>query len=238
MIEWQDEGILLAVRPHGETAALVDAFTRDHGRAAGIVHGGASRRKRPFLQPGVLAALSWRARLDDQLGRLDVEPLRNRAAGALGDRLALLGLGAVAAMLLAALPERAPHPSLYDRTNALLDLLPERDLWGLAYVRWEVALLEEMGFGLDLSACAATGATEGLRYVSPRTGRAVSEAGAGAWASRLLALPPVLRGEGEADGPSLRAALDLTGHFLEARLLEGRPLPAARGRLADALARG
>ncbi len=239
MIEWQDEGLLLTVRPHGETAAILDAFTRARGRHAGVVLGGVSRRMRPFLQPGVLALLSWRARLDDHLGHYAVEPLRNRAATALGDRLALAGIGAVTALLAAALPERAPHPGLWDRTNALLDLLgEERGLWPLAYLRWEQALLEELGFGLDLSACAVTGAREGLAFVSPRTGRAVSREGAGDWAARLLPLPPVLRGEGEAGPADIAAALAVTGRFIARRLLpEGRPMPAARDRLADLLGR-
>ncbi len=238
MIEWRDDGILLSVRPHGETSAIVEAFAHDHGRHAGIVLGGVSRRMRPFLQPGVLVTLAWRARLDDHLGHFIVEPLRNRAATALHDRLSLAGIGAVTALLTAVLPERAAHPALYDRTNALLDLLGQPDVWPLAYLQWELALLDEMGFGLDLSVCTVTGAREGLAYVSPRTGRAVSEAGAGAWASRLMALPPVLRGEGEADAPAIRAGLAVTGHFIAERLIpEGRDSPAARERLISALSR-
>lgn len=238
MIEWQDEGILLGVRPHGETSAIAEAFCRAHGRHAGVVLGGISRRMRPFLQPGVLAQLNWRARLDEHLGHFTVEPLRNRAAGALGNRMALEGIGAVTALLAQVLPERAPHPALWDRTDALLDLLPEREVWPLAYLQWEVALLEEMGFGLDLAACAVTGTAGDLRYLSPRTGRAVSGAAAGAWAPRLLPLPPVLRGQGEADAPSIAAALAVTGHFLRDRLLpEGRELPPARDRLLGVLAR-
>jgi DNA repair protein RecO (recombination protein O) len=237
MIEWRDEGILLAVRPHGETSAIVEAFCREHGRHAGVVLGGVSRRMRPFLQPGVLAQLGWRARLDEHLGHFTVEPLRNRAGTALGSRLALAGIGAVAAMLHEALPERAPHPALFERTNALLDLLPEGEVWPLAYLQWEMAVLDEMGFGLDLSRCAVTGAREGLRYVSPRSGRAVSEAGAGDYAPRLLPLPPVLRGEGEAGAADLLAGLGVTGHFLRERLLEGRELPAARERLLQVIGR-
>ena len=238
MIEWRDEGILLAVRPHGETSAIAEAFCATHGRHAGVVLGGVSRRMRPFLQPGVLAQLGWRARLDEHLGHFTVEPLRNRAALALGDRLALAGIGAVAALLGAVLPERAPHPALYDRTNALLDLLGQAEVWPLAYLQWEMAVLEEMGFGLDLSVCAVTGAQDDLRYVSPRTGRAVSRGGAGDYAPRLLPLPPVLRGEGEAAPRDIAAALQVTGHFLKDRLLpEGKELPAARTRLLDLLAR-
>lgn len=237
MIEWRDEGILLAVRLHGETSAIAEAFCRDHGRHAGVVLGGVSRRMRPYLQPGVLAQVNWRARLDEHLGHFTVEPVRNRAATALGDRLALAGIGAVAALLQAGLPERAPHPALWDRTNALLDLLSETEVWPLAYLQWELALLEEMGFGLDLSACAVTGAREELAYVSPRTGRAVSRAGAGDYAPRLLALPPVLRGEGEAGAADIVAGLGVTGHFLKERLLEGRDLPPARERLLSVLGR-
>jgi DNA repair protein RecO (recombination protein O) len=239
MIEWQDEGLVLGVRPHGETGALLDAFTRARGRHAGVVPGGASRRMRPHLQPGVLLALVWRARTEDRLGQYRAEPLRNRAALALDDRLALAGIGAVCALLAAVLPERAPHPALWERTEALLDLLAgDRDLWTLAYLRWEQALLDEMGFGLDLAACAVTGAREGLAHVSPRTGRAVSREGAGGWAGRLLPLPPVLRGEGEAGAADIVAALGVTGHFIARRLMpEGRDLPAARDRLVALIGR-
>lgn len=237
MIEWRDEGILLAVRPHGETAAIAEAFCREHGRHAGVVHGGVSRRMRPYLQPGVLASLAWRARLDDQLGTFAVEPIRNRAATALADRLALAGIGAVASLLAAALPERAPHPALFERTDKLLDLLPEAGLWPLAYLQWETALLEEMGFAMDLSVCAVNGGTEDLAFVSPKTGRAVGRAAAGPYAPRLLPLPPVLRGEGNAGAKDILAGLNVTGHFIRERLLEGRELPAARGRLLEVLAR-
>lgn len=238
MIEWRDDGILLSVRPHGETSAIGEAFCREHGRHAGVVLGGISRRMRPFLQPGVLARLDWRARLDEHLGHFTVEPLRNRAATALGDRLALAGIGAVTALLAQALPERAPHPALWDRTDALLDLLPDGEVWPLAYLQWEVALLDEMGFGLDLGACAVTGRMDDLQYLSPRTGRAVSAQGAGAYAPRLLPLPPVLRGQGEAGNAEIAQALAVTGHFIGERLMpEGRDLPAARARLVEALAR-
>ncbi len=237
MIEWRDEGILLAVRPHGETSAIVEAFCAAHGRHAGVVLGGVSRRMRPYLQPGVLAALGWRARLDEHLGHFTVEPLRNRAATALEDRLALAGIGAVTGLLREVLPERAPHPALFERTNALLDLLPEGEVWPLAYLQWEVALLEEMGFGLDLSVCAVTGGREDLHFISPRTGRAVSRAGAGEYAPRLLPLPLVLRGEGEAGAEDILQGLAVTGHFLRERLMEGREPPAARERLLSVIAR-
>jgi DNA repair protein RecO (recombination protein O) len=169
-----------------------------------------------------------------------VEPLRSRAAFFLGDRLALAGLNAVTGLLVFALPEREACPELYAGTVTLLDLMGQTEAWPLAYLRWELALLEELGFGLDLTSCAATGATEGLVHVSPRTGRAVSAAGAGVWADRLLPLPPVLRGEGCASDAEIVEALGTTGFFLERRLapaLGDRPIPEARGRLVAALSR-
>ncbi len=239
-MEWRDEGLLLAVRPHGESAAIIEVFTEAHGRHAGVVRGGTSRRVAPILQRGAQLDLAWRARLEEHIGSFTVEPVRSRAATALGDRRALAGLSAVTALLAFCLPERAPHPALYRRSVALMDLLPEAELWPLAYLRWELALLEEMGFGLDLSACAVTGATEGLAYVSPRTGRAVTRAAAGDWADRLLPLPPCLVGAGEAEEDEIAQALGTTGHFLHHHLapqLGDRPLPQARQRYVDLLAR-
>eukprot|EP00903_Cladosiphon_okamuranus_P015771 g14557.t1 len=138
----------------------------------------------PVLQPGAQVDVAWKARLEDQLGNFQIEPLRSRAGVALSDRLALAGLSAVTTLLSYALPEREPHGALYARTEALLDLLGQMELWPLAYLHWELALLEDLGFGLDLTSCAVTGATDGLVYISPRTGRAVTQAGAGAWADR------------------------------------------------------
>jgi DNA repair protein RecO (recombination protein O) len=240
MIEWRDEGAVLGVRPHGENAAIVEVFTAAHGRHAGVVRGGTGRRMAPVLQPGTQVEVVWRARLADHLGAFTVEPLRSRAALVMSDRLALAGLNAVAALLAQVLPEREAHPGLYAQTVQVLDLLGQEEVWPLAYLRWEMALLEEMGFGLDLSVCAATGGREDLAYVSPRTGRAVSRAAAGVWADRLLPLPPVMIGGGEATGAEIAAALAVTGHFIGARLcasLGERPVPAARGRLVAEIGR-
>ncbi len=238
-MEWRDHGILLTVRRHGEGAAIIDVFTEEHGRHAGLVRGGASRRMAPVLQPGAQLDLTWRARLEDHLGSYQAEPLRSRAAAALSGRLALAGLNAVTALLAFGLPERQPHGDLYKQSEQLLDLLANEELWSLAYLRWELALLEELGFGLDLTACAATGATEELIYVSPKSGRAVSRKGAGVWADRLLPLPPVLRGEGEAGDEEILIALRTTGFFFEAHLAKSlhQPAPEARGRLLDLLSR-
>ncbi|KPP90565.1 MAG: DNA repair protein RecO [Rhodobacteraceae bacterium HLUCCA08] len=240
MIEWRDDGPVLRARPHGETGVILEVFTRAHGRAAGVVRGGTSRRLAPLLQPGTELQVTWKARLEEHLGAFTVEPLKSRAAQVMADRAALAGLNAVTGLLAFLLPEREPHPALFDRTGALLDLLGVNALWPVAYLRWELALLDELGFGLDLTACAATGATGDLAYVSPRTGRAVSAAGAGGWADRLLPLPPVLRGQGAGEDGGLAQALAVTGHFLSHHLapaLGDRPLPEARQRLVDLLSR-
>ncbi|SEN68578.1 DNA replication and repair protein RecO [Loktanella fryxellensis] len=240
MIDWRDEGAVLRVRPHGETSAIVEVFTATHGRHAGVVRGGISRRIAPILQPGAQIAVRWQARLDENIGAFTVEPLRSRSADAMGDRLALAGLSAVCGLLAVVLPEREAHPPLYDRTVQLLDLLGQGAVWPLAYLRWEQALLEELGFGLDLSACAVRGVNEDLAYVSPRSGRAVSREAAGEWADRLLPLPPVLAGKGDAGAADIVAALGTTGYFIEHRLLRslgGGGLPAARARLLEAIVR-
>lgn len=243
-MDWEDEGFLLASRPHGERAAILDVFTATRGRHMGVLRGGGSRRMAPLLQPGTQLALRWQARLEEHLGNFSAEPLRSRAGAVLDDPPRLTGLASVCALLLFALPEREPHPALYARSLGLLDLLAAGAAgWPAAYLRWELHLLDETGFGLDLSTCAVTGATADLAFVSPRSGRAVSRAGAGAWSDRLLALPGFL-----AAGPTAEPApaeiaqgLRLTGHFLQTRLapaLGDRPLPGARARLATLLAPG
>lgn len=237
-MDWRDEGILLSMRPHGETSAIIEVMTAAHGRHMGVVRGGASRKMAASLQPGTGLALEWRARLDDHIGSFTVEPQRSRAH-LLGDRLALAGLMAVCAMLHEALPEREPHPALWRKTLALADRLGVEG-WPADYVRWELCLLEEIGFGLDLTTCAVTGATEGLAYVSPKTGRAVTAKGAGEWADRLLPLPEGLDGEGPLPPQAVLAGLRLTGFFLDRELrpvLHDRPLPEARARLVDLISR-
>ncbi len=240
-MEWRDQGILLSARRHGETSAIIEVFTPSQGRHVGVVRGGTSRKIAPILQPGAQLDLSWRARLEDHIGAFTVEPVRSRAAIAMGDRMALAGLNTVTALLSFCLPEREAHMPLYQRTEALLDLLGQHEVWPLAYLQWEMRLLEEMGYGLDLTVCAVTGATEGLVFVSPKTGRAVSREGAGEWAGRMLPLPPVLRGEGEGSDAEISQGFVTTGYFLTAHLahdLGGKPLPEARARFVAAFSRG
>ena len=239
-MEWRDEGALLSVRLHGESAAIIEVFTAEHGRHAGVVRGGASRRMAPILQPGAQLDITWKARLDEHLGAFTVEPLQSRAAGVLGDRLALAGLNAICALLAFALPERQPHPGLYIASLDLLDVLDVGPGWVLDYLRWELSLLEELGFGLDLGSCAVTGRQDELVYISPKSGRAVSAVGAGEWAARLLPLPACLQGQGSGTVAEIVAGLQVTGHFLTTRLapaLGDRPLPEARRRLVEMLAR-
>ncbi len=240
MIEWSDEGAILATRPFGETSVIVELFSASHGRHAGVVRGGTSRKIASTLQPGAQVSATWKARLDSHLGSFTIEPVRSRAAAAMADRLALAGLNAVCAILSHVLPEREAHAPLYDRTIALLDLLGQAEVWPLAYLRWEQALLDEVGFGMDLSQCAVHGVNEELIYVSPKSGRAVSRTAAGEWADRLLPLPPVLAGQGDASNAEIVTALGTTGYFIEHRLIKSlgdRPMPVARGRLIDAISR-
>jgi len=237
-MDWRDQGVLLSVRKHGENAAIVEVFTESHGRHLGVVRGGAGRRMSPVLQPGAQLDLTWRARLEEHLGSFAVEPLRSRAASLLGDPLGLAGLNAVLAMAGFALPEREAAPALYAETLELLDALVEGEGWLPLYLHWEMTLLEGSGFGLDLSSCAVTGSTDDLAFVSPRTGRAVSRAGAGNWIDRLLPLPRGLVQGGPMGMADLKEGLDLTGSFLTRKLapsLGDRPLPAARQRLLDRL---
>ncbi|RZW06279.1 MAG: DNA repair protein RecO [Rhodobacteraceae bacterium] len=239
-MEWREEGLLLSQRRHGESAAIIEVFTESHGRHAGIVRGGASRKVAPILQPGAQLDVTWRARLEDHLGVFAVEPIKSRAAVLMNDRTTLAGLNALTALLSFSLPEREAHPSLYAKTLAVLEMMESGPYWTLAYLRWEMALLEELGFGLDLTRCAVSGASDGLAYVSPKSGRAVSEASAGAFKDRLLPLSPALLGQGAGTAEDVLSGLRVSGHFLTAWLapaLGDKPVPPARDRLVDLLAR-
>lgn len=239
-MDWREEGLLLTCRRHGETAAIIEVFTESHGRHFGVVRGGAGRRLAPVLQPGAQLDVTWRARLEDHIGTYVVEPLRSRGSALMNDRKALAGMTSLTSLLSFALPEREAHAVLYRGTLAVLDMMEQGPYWPIAYLRWELALLEEMGFGLDLGRCAVTGATEGLAFVSPRSGRAVSGAGAGDWAERLMPLSPALVGKGDGTPGEIRDGLAVTGHFLTGWLAHSvgdRPLPPARQRLVDLLSR-
>src|SRR4029079_10202978 len=191
-MEWSDEGVVLGVRPHGETAAIVDLFTRAHGRHSGLGHGGRSRRLRPVLQIGNHVDATWKARLADNLGHYNVELRRGFAAPLMEDAAALTAVTSMAA-LARLLPERDPDPHPLEITLFVLGYLGDAAVWPALVVRWELALLDELGFGLDLASCAATGTMAGLIYVWPNPGRAVSAEAGEAYKDRLLALPRFLR---------------------------------------------
>jgi DNA repair protein RecO (recombination protein O) len=234
-MEWRDEGIVLSARPYGETGAILDLFTREHGRHQGLVRGGASRRHKSMLQPGNGLAAHWRARLSEHLGTYTVELLKPRAGLLMEDAFSLLGLSAACAVA-AVTPEREAHPALYEGFELLLDTMLDPGIWPAVFVRWELGLLQELGFGLDLSCCAATGTRDDLAYVSPRSGRAVSRAAGEPWRDRLFRLPPFLAGGvAVADPVDVAEGLRMTGHFMERYLYapHDRHLPDARIRLME-----
>ena len=236
------QAIILAVRAHGEHDAIVRALTPSDGVQPGYVRGGRSRRLRPVLMPGNLIAAEFRARTEDQLAHLSPELARSRAP-LLAEPLTATAIEWSTVLTTAALPEAQPYPALYAGLSGLLDALeaaPSARFWSAALARYELLLLGELGFGLDFSECAVTGATTDLDFVSPRSGRAVGREGAGEYRQRLLPLPPFLRGAGSPpDWPDIIAALKLTGHFLARDLLIERQgeLLAARDRLMDRLRR-
>jgi DNA repair protein RecO (recombination protein O) len=236
-MEWSDDAIVLSSRPLGENGTILELLTRDHGRYAGLVRGGASRRVKPTLQPGNSVHVGWRARLEEHLGSFSCELARARAGELMDSREALAGLNAFTSVTSAAMPEREAHAPVFLGGEILLDAMLTNDAahWLPLYVRWEAGLLEALGFGLDLSECAATGAKSDLTYVSPKSGRAVSRDAAGIYASRLFRLPAFLLGN-RGEGPTREetaAGLALTGYFLLERVLKphGRQMPQARLRL-------
>lgn len=239
-MEWRDEGIVLGTRKHGETSAILEVMTRAHGRHLGLVRGGRSRRMQPVLQPGNRLDLTWRARLDEHLGMFQVEPLELHAARLFDSACAVYGLQTLAAHLRL-LAERDPHASLYDTLNILIAHLEDPDVAGELVVRFELLVLDELGFGLDLSQCAATGQREELVFVSPRSGRAVSRAAGEPWADRMLALPSFLRqgARSQADRMAIDEAYRLTGFFLARHVYEPRGIdaPEARAGFLTALRR-
>ncbi|HLI11811.1 MAG TPA: DNA repair protein RecO [Alphaproteobacteria bacterium] len=242
-MEWTDEGIVLSARRHGESAAIVQLLTRGHGRHPGLVHGGAGARLRGMLQPGNRVQATWRARLAEHLGTYSCELLHSGAAALLDDALRLAALAAACAVAEAALPEREPHTAVFTGLAALIAAWESTDRiagWGRALVQWELGLLAELGFGLDLARCAATGRNDELAYVSPRTGRAVSLSAGEPYKDRLLPLPAFLVKAGAAAREDdILPGLALTGHFLERHVFAGlhRSIPPARIHLLNRLRR-
>ena len=235
MIEWRDDAILLSARRHGENAAVLSLLTRDRGRHAGLVRGGQSRKLKGVLQPGNRIAVTWKARLEEHLGTLTVEPVHGYAAHLMADPGRLLAMSSALSLIEMAFAEREPHPNAFDDLDALMVAL-DGPGWAETYIRWEVGLLAELGFGLDLSACAATGVTDDLCYVSPKTGRAVSREAGAIYKDKLLALPDFLVTRGATgDATAIGEALRLTRYFLDRHVFShlDAPLPDARLRLQD-----
>jgi DNA repair protein RecO (recombination protein O) len=239
-MEWSEEGIVVGVRRHGETDAIIEVLTAGHGRHLGLVKGGRSRRIRPILQPGNTLSLTWRARLHEHLGNFRAEPVRERSAELMASPVGAFGL-ALAGAHLRLLPERDPHPRLYEALAEMLDRLGEPALAAETMARFELLLLDELGFGLDLESCAATGARENLAYVSPKSGRAVSREAGEPYRERLLPLPAfLLHPEADdAERASLEAAFLLTGYFLERHVFDvrGEGLPEVRLNFLKAVSR-
>ena len=231
-MEWRDEGLVIGVKRHGETSAIIELLTKAHGRHLGLVRGGRSARLQSLLQPGNSLGLVWRARLDEHLGSYAIEPLNLRAGRLIGSGLALAGVSYLGA-LLRLLPERDPHESLHEALEIIADHLDLADVAPTLIARFELQVLAECGFQLDLERCAASGSREELIYVSPKSGRAVSAAAGAPWRERLLALPAFLRVDDALAAPTageIADAFRLTGFFLERDLFgpRGLPMPDAR----------
>lgn len=226
-MEWTDEGIVLGVRKHGESSAIVELLTRDHGRHLGMVRGGAGSKMRPMLQPGNSVRATWRARIDEQLGYYLMEATKMRAATVFGSGHAVYGVTHLAS-LARLLPERDPHEDIYEMLERVLNDFDDVSESAIHVVRFELAMLAELGFGLDLENCAATGATTDLIYVSPKSGGAVSRKAGEPWRDRLMRLPPFLRESDDGGGRNswsdqdLQDGFDLTGRFLLRHVLEPR----------------
>ena len=238
-MDFEEDAFVLSARAHGDTGVIVELLTETHGRRAAYVAGGASRRMKPFLQAGARVRVDYRARTSDHLGSARLEPVGEGPSALFDDPMALTGLAAAAAVAQGALPEREPHPGAFLAFEALMAAFAIPEIWPAVFVRFEAGLLEDLGFGLDLSKCAATGAVDDLVWVSPRTGRAVSREAGAPYADKLLPLPPFMLGAqagvGEGD---VAAGLALTGHFLEQFVFHpmDRPLPPARVWMVDKLA--
>lgn len=239
-MEWRDEGIILGTRRHGETSAIVELMTRAHGRHLGIVRGGRSRKQQPLLQPGNRVDAVWHARLDEHLGTFQVEPLNFAAARLIEMPVALQGIQ-LAASHLRLLPERDPHPGLFETLALIIEHFDDPMTSGELLLRFEIMMLEELGFGLDLHTCAATGSREDLAYVSPKSGRAVSRDAGKPWADKLLVLPAFVSSTHirASSLDEITAAFRMTGYFLARHVWEprGSTPPDARAGFIAALAR-
>jgi len=226
-MEWRDEGLITGLKKYGETSVILETMTKMHGRHLGLVKGGRSKRMHAMLQPGNQIEIVWRARLDEHLGTFAVEATVLRAARLLANPEALHALNLITS-LLRLMPERDPHPNLYRAASLIADELDTSEHVPAMLVRFEMIILAELGFGLDLDTCAATGGHDDLIYVSPKSGRAVSREAGAPYHNKLLALPAFLRDDHQAIKPpscDIRAGFKLTEYFLMRDLFAPRGLP-------------
>lgn len=238
-MEWRDKGILLATKPFGETSLIIDVFTPDHGKSSGVVRGGQSKKLKPTLQIGAQLDLTWKARLEEHLGSFQVELIRSRTANVMNDRLLLAGMLSSATLINRFFPTGQVYKQFYESSENLFDLLQFPDIWTLGYLKWELEFLETLGFGLDLEKCAVTGSTEDLKFISPKSGRAVSQSAAGEWSSKLLPFPIAASGQVNSLEDIL-AGLKVSQFFLEKKVLIAfgmEQLPTVRSRFISSIER-
>ena len=236
-MDWESEGYIVSVKPHGETSAIVNVFTPDKGLHAGLVRGGRSRRLRPILQAGNKVSVEWRARLSEHLGIFTLEAINTNAAFIMESRSSLAGLNSVCSLLVNTLAERETHANLYQGFEVLLKNFTDIDIWPALYIRFEIALLNALGYGLDFSTCAATGTNDNLTHVSPRSGRAVSASAAEPYLDKLMILPAFLNGGTSVEMDDLANGFRLSEYFLATRIFHAinKDIPAARSRLVEEL---
>ena len=238
-MEWRDRGILLSTKEFGETSLIIDVFTPNHGKSSGVVRGGQSKKLKPILQIGAQLDLTWKARLEEHLGSFQVELIRSRTAYVINNRLLLAGMLSSASLINKFFPTGQVYPEFYESSEKLFDLLQFPDIWTLGYFKWELEFMETLGFGLDLKKCAVTGSTEDLKFISPKSGRAVSQAAAGEWSSKLLPFPVAESGQVNSFNDILDG-LKVTQFFLEKKVLAAfgmNTLPKARSRFISSLER-
>ena len=236
-MQWRSDAFVLTSRRHGESSAIINVLSREEGRYAGLVRGGAGKNRRPIIEPGNRITATWRARLEEHLGTFDCELVEAHAARWLGDPLRLSAMSSALGVAASALPEREAHPPVFDGLAILLASF-EGDDWPSVYIKWEIGLLTELGFGLDLSCCAATGQTDDLIYVSPKSGRAVSRNAGEPYMDKMLPLPAFLCESGRAGNTEeITDGLRLTGFFLDNQVyaVSGSDLPDARKRFFQRL---
>ena len=240
-MKWEDEGILLSVMPFGESSTIIEVFTPSQGRYRGLVRSGVKKVFSGHLEPGAQLQLNWNARLEEHLGVFSVEHTKSRVSQLFGRRTILNGFNSIISLLLVSLPEREPFEAVYWNTIELVDSMNNSQAWIRSYIKWELLLLSELGYGLDLTQCALTGTSTNLEYVSPKSGRAVSRDAGHEWSSKLLPLPRFLtsvNSEEQVDQKNIELGFRLTGYFLEKRVLNPinqKDLPAARQRFVESV---